>query len=190
MRPHKGEAIAVAIIRHKTMARGAMAFAWRFARFEAAKAKSLGERGAALVEFGLLAPVLLLILLGTAQFGLTLNQYVMLTNAVGVGAMQFAVSRSDTTPSQDAWKAITAAASTLTPANLPITLSVNGTACVTNATTLGAAASGDAACAAALTNNVGQPAQVSATYPCILKVMWYNFAPTCNLTQQVTERVQ
>jgi Flp pilus assembly protein TadG len=49
------------------MARGASA--WRFARSRTAKAKSLGERGAALVEFALLAPVLLLILLGTAQFG-------------------------------------------------------------------------------------------------------------------------
>jgi Flp pilus assembly protein TadG len=179
MRPHEHEAIAVAIIRHKTMARGAIACAWRFARFKAAKAKSLGERGAALVEFGLLAPVLLLILLGTAQFGLTLGQYVMLTNAVGVGAMQFAVSRSDTTPYTDAVNAVKTAATILTPASLTITLSVNGTACGT-----------DAACATALTSNVGQPAQVSATYPCNLHVMLYNFAPTCNLTFQVTERVQ
>jgi Flp pilus assembly protein TadG len=58
--------------------RGAIVFAF-FVRFKAAKAKRLGERGAALVEFGLLAPVLLLILLGTAQFGLTLNQFVSLT---------------------------------------------------------------------------------------------------------------
>jgi Flp pilus assembly protein TadG len=181
MRPRKREAAAAAIIRHRSMARGVIACAWRFARFKAAKAKSLGERGAALVEFALLAPVLLLILLGTAQFGLTLNQYVMLTNAVGVGAMQFAVSRSDTTPYTDAVNAVKAAATTLTPANLTITLSVGSplTACGT-----------DAACATALTSNVGQPAQVSATYPCNLHVMLYNFAPTCNLTFQVTERVQ
>ena len=37
-------------------------------------------------------PVLLLVLLGMVQFGLTLNQYVMLWNGVGVGAMQFAIS--------------------------------------------------------------------------------------------------
>jgi len=112
---------------------------------------------------------------------------VMMTNAVGVGAMQFAVSRGDVPvtgppasgPYSDTVNAVKAAATTLTPASLTITLSVNGTACTT-----------DTACATALTNNVGKPAQVSATYPCNLQVMWYNFAPTCNLTFQVTERVQ
>jgi len=153
--------------------------ALRRARRTEAQVDRLGNRGTAMVEFGLLAPVLLLILLGTAQFGLTLNQYVMLTNAVGVGAMQFALSRSDTTPYTDAVSAVKAAATTLTPASLTITLSVNGTACGT-----------DAACVTALTNNVGQPAGVFAKYPCNLQVMQYNFAPTCNLTFQVTERVQ
>ena len=51
-------------------------------RFKAAKAKRLGESGAALVEFGLLAPVLLLILLGTAQFGLDVYIPGMLTAVV------------------------------------------------------------------------------------------------------------
>jgi hypothetical protein len=68
----------------------------RLACLKAAKAQSLGERGAALVEFGLLAPVLLLILLRMAQFGLTLNQFVTLTNSVSMGALQFALSRSAT----------------------------------------------------------------------------------------------
>jgi Flp pilus assembly protein TadG len=181
MRPKKHKAAVAVFIRRKWMARGRRAFALRFARFQAAKAKSLGERGAALVEFGLLAPALLLILLGTAQFGLTLNQFVTLTNAVSIGALQFALSRSDTTPYTDAVNAVKSAATSLTPASLTITFSVGSplTACSTDAT-----------CATALTNNVGQPAQVTATYPCNLKVMAYNFAPTCNLSSQVTERVQ
>jgi Flp pilus assembly protein TadG len=193
MRPDEHQAAVATVIHRKWVAHGAIAFALQVARFKAAKAKSLGERGTALVEFGLLAPVLLLILLGTAQFGLTLNQFVTLTNSVSVGALQFALSRSDTTPSSDAWKAITAAASTLTPTtNIKITLSVGSplVACVTNANSLGSAAAADSACATALTNNIGQPAQVTATFPCNLQVMWYNFAPTCNLTSQVTERVQ
>jgi Flp pilus assembly protein TadG len=181
MRPDEHQAALAAVIRRKWVARGVTAFALRFARLKAAKAKSLGERGTALVEFGLLAPVLFLILLGTAQFGLTLNQFVTLTNAVSIGGLQFALSRSDTTPYTDAVTAIKNAAPSLTPATLAagITFSVNGTSCGT-----------DAACATALTNNVGQPAQVTATYPCNLQVMWYNFAPTCNLTSQVTERIQ
>jgi Flp pilus assembly protein TadG len=178
MRPREREAAEASIIRHQSMARAAIVFAF-FVRFKAAKAKSLGERGAALVEFGLLAPVLLLILLGTAQFGLTLNQFVTLTNAVSIGGLQFALSRSDTTPYTDAVNAVKNAAPSLKPASLTITLSVNGANCGT-----------DAACMAALTNNVGQPSQVTATYPCNLQVMRYNFAPACNLTSQVTERVQ
>ena len=103
----------------------------------------------------------------------------MLTNSVSIGALQFALSRSDTTPYTDAVNAVKNAATSLTPASLTITMSVNGTGCTT-----------DAACATALTGNIGQPAQVTATYPCNLQVMWYNFAPTCNLTSQVTERIQ
>jgi Flp pilus assembly protein TadG len=151
---------------------------------EAARTAGLGERGAALVEFALVAPVLLLIMLGTAQFGITLNQYVMLTNAVGVGGMQFAISRSDTTPYTDAVNAIKAAAPNLTPATLAagITLAVNGTTCTTDGT-----------CQTLLTNNIGKPATVTATYPCSLSIGggWYNFAPGgCTLSSQMTERVQ
>ena len=183
-----------AVIRRKRVARGSSACGLRFVRFRAAKVNTLGDRGAALVEFALVAPMLLLIVFGTAQFGVTLGQYVMLTNAVGVGAMQFAISRGDTTPSSDAWNAITTAASTLTPANIKMTLTVNATACVTNASTLSAAQAADTTCMNALTNNVGKPAQVSATYtatfPCNLLTTWEGMASTCNLTSQVTERVQ
>src|ERR1700730_412051 len=97
MRPREREAAEASIIRHQSMARGAILFAF-FVRFKAAKAKRLGEKGAALVEFGLLAPVLLLILLGTAQFGLTLNQFVTLTNAVSIGGLTFGLGRSDRAP--------------------------------------------------------------------------------------------
>jgi Flp pilus assembly protein TadG len=183
-----------AVIRRKRIALGVIACLLRLARLEAAKAKSLGERGTALVEFALVAPMLLLIVLGTVQFGLTLGQYVTLTNAVGVGAMQFAISRGDTTPSSDAWNAITTAASTLTAASIKMTLTVNATACVTNASTLSAAQAADTTCMNALTNNVGKPAQVSATYtatfPCNLLTIWQGMASTCNLASQVTERVQ
>jgi Flp pilus assembly protein TadG len=191
MRPDEQQA---AITRCQRIARDAIACGLRFYHFGTAKVKSLGERGSALVEFALVAPMLLLIVLGTAQFGVTLGQYVMLTNAVGVGAMQFAISRGDTTPSRDAWNAITTAASTLTPANIKMNLSVNATACVTNASTLSAAQAADTTCATALTNNVGKPALVSATYtatfPCNLLTTWQGMASTCNLASQVTERVQ
>ena len=101
---------------------------------------SLGEKGIAAIEFALIAPVFLFLLMGMVQFGLAVGNYVMLTNAAGVGAMKFAISRSDTTPYTDSVNAIKSAAPSLTPANLTITFSVNGTACST-----------DTACTTALT---------------------------------------
>jgi Flp pilus assembly protein TadG len=147
---------------------------------------SVGERGSVAIEFAVLLPVLLLVLLGAIQFGLLLRNYVMLTNAVNVGAMQFAISRSDTTPYTDTVNAIKAAAPTLTPGSLAITLSVNGTTCAT-----------DSACSTALTaaapSSGGslQPAAVTVTYPCGSMLAGYNFwASTCQLTSTMTEGVQ
>jgi Flp pilus assembly protein TadG len=191
MYPDEHEA---AVVRRERIGAPLIAYSLRLARSVKAQVDTLGNGGAALVEFALVAPMLLLIVFGTAQFGVTLGQYVMLTNAVGVGAMQFAISRGDTTPSSDAWTAITTAASTLTAASIKMTLMVNATACVTNASTLSAAQAADTTCMNALTNNVGKPAQVSASYtatfPCNLLTTWQGMASTCNLASQVTERVQ
>jgi Flp pilus assembly protein TadG len=170
----------------------------------------LGNSGAVLVEFALLFPVLLLILTGTLQFGLVISNYVMLTNAVGVGAMQFAFSRGDPVvggppasgPMSDTVNAIKAAAPSLTPANLSYTLRVaNPVSCPTPTTcpTPLPQCTSDALCASALTAAAGYPAQVTVNYilatPCTnLQVMGYaiyNFFPSpCTLTLQVTERVQ
>jgi Flp pilus assembly protein TadG len=145
-----------------------------------ASAGRFGERGAVAVEFAILVPVLLVIVTGIAQFGLTINQYVMLTNAVVTGAQLFSISRGTTpTPYTSTVSAIEAAAPSLTPANLTITLSVNGAACTT-----------DAACQTALSNAATNPATVTATYPCSLQIAVYNFWPGCTLQSQVTEPIQ
>ena len=49
--------------------------------------------GAALVEFTVILPLLLSVLFGAIQFGLLLNNYVMLTNATNAGTREFAASR-------------------------------------------------------------------------------------------------
>ena len=51
------------------------------------------DRGQTLVEFALVAPLLLLLLIGTVQFGITYNQYLRLTDAVRTGARKASVSR-------------------------------------------------------------------------------------------------
>jgi hypothetical protein len=58
-----------------------------------------------------------------------------------------------------------------------ITLKVNGAACAT-----------DAACKTALV--AGVPAQVIATYPCSLAFYGKDYAPSCTLTANTTERVE
>jgi Flp pilus assembly protein TadG len=49
--------------------------------------------GTALIEFTILLPVLLAVLFGAIQFGLLLNNYIMLTNASNAGIREFAASR-------------------------------------------------------------------------------------------------
>jgi len=147
--------------------------------------RTLGEKGVAAIEFAFLAPVLILVLLGTVQFGLVLSSYVQVTNAAGVGAMTFSISRSGSTPYSDTVSAIKSAAPSLTPANMTITLKVNGTACST-----------DSACATALTSAAPSggaltPASVTLSYPCGSMLTGYSFwSSTCQLSSTMTEGVQ
>jgi Flp pilus assembly protein TadG len=51
------------------------------------------QQGQALVEFAILLPVLLLLLLGIVQFGVTFNNYIQVTSAAREGARKASVSR-------------------------------------------------------------------------------------------------
>jgi Flp pilus assembly protein TadG len=137
--------------------------------------------GTAAVEFALVAPVLLMLVLGMCQFGITLNQYLTLTNAVRSGARVLSVSRGSATPFTDTTNQIYGSAPNLTQGSLTITMAVNGTACST-----------DAGCNTALlaAGAAGAPAAVTASYPCSLAFFGYNFAPICTLSSKTTERVE
>jgi Flp pilus assembly protein TadG len=52
------------------------------------------EKGQALVEFAIILPVLLLILFGILQFGVTFNNYISVTAAAREGARKASVSRT------------------------------------------------------------------------------------------------
>ena len=52
------------------------------------------QEGQALVEFAILLPILLLLLLGILQFGVVFNNYIQVTSAAREGARKAAVSRS------------------------------------------------------------------------------------------------
>jgi len=137
------------------------------------------RQGIAALEFALIAPVLLLMMFGMATFGIAMNNYLTLTDAVRAGARTLSTSRASTTPFSSATNAIYLAAPTLTSASITITLTVNGSPCTS-----------DAACATTLSASAGDASSVTATYPCNLSVMGYNFAPTCILTSATTERVE
>jgi len=138
------------------------------------------ESAAEAVEFAIVLPVLLLVVLGGLQFGLTVAQYSMLTTAVGAGARQLSLSRgSTTTPYTSTLSAVRSAAPLLSTSTLTISLSVNGTACTA-----------DTSCTTTLNLAQGQPSNVSATYPCSLRVLTQNFAPNCTLSASTTMMVQ
>lgn len=144
------------------------------------------EEGNALVEMALVIPILMLIVTALFAFGIGLNNYLELTDAVSIAARQMAISRGQTTdPCAQAVTTIERAAPQLKPASLTFTFVLNGTSypgtsCSSSTTTTGAAG-----------NLVqGASAQMTVTYPCNLAVYGRNYAPSCTLTAQTTELVQ
>jgi Flp pilus assembly protein TadG len=134
--------------------------------------------GVSAIEFAIILPVLLTILLGIFQFGTAMNEYLTLTNAAAKGALTLALSRGTTTPYSSTTAAINAAAPNLTAANITTTVTVNGSTCAS-----------DSAC---LTNLLaGKTASVRTTYPCSLVIMGRNYAPNgCTLSAQTAQMVQ
>ena len=67
-----------------------------------ADAPASGSRGQAMVEFTLILPLLLLLILGIYQFGQTYADYIQVTNAARDGGRKALVSRSDASGVADA----------------------------------------------------------------------------------------
>jgi Flp pilus assembly protein TadG len=79
-----------------------------------------GEEGQTLVEFVLVAPVLLLILFGIVQFGIAFKNSIVVTDSVRSGARKAAVSRGTTDPTAVARQAVIDAAGDLDPTKLNV----------------------------------------------------------------------
>jgi Flp pilus assembly protein TadG len=80
------------------------------------------ERGQSLTEFALVLPLLMLVLFGIIQFGITFNNYISLTDAVRSGARKAATSRSLSDPPGATIAQVRKAASDLKPADLQVTV--------------------------------------------------------------------
>jgi Flp pilus assembly protein TadG len=122
-----------------------------------------GEEGQTLVEFALLAPILLLILFGIVQFGIAFKHSIALTDAVRAGARKATVSRTAADPVSATQSAVLGAASDLDAAKVKVT--------VTSSWTPGA--------------NV----TVSATYPYDINILGIVVA-SGDLHSATTERVE
>src|SRR5918998_1307445 len=71
------------------------------------------ETGQTMVEFVIVAPVLLMLLFGVIQFGIVFNNYLTVTDAARIGARKAAVSRLETTPAALTEASVRAAAADL-----------------------------------------------------------------------------
>lgn len=78
------------------------------------------EEGQTLVEFVLVAPVLLLILFGIVQFGVAFKNSMVVTDAVRAGARKAAVSSTATNPTATAQQAVIGAAGDLDASKLHV----------------------------------------------------------------------
>lgn len=63
--------------------------------------KLKNERGQTMTELALVLPILVVLVLGIAQFGLAFNNYVTLTDAARAAARKGAVSRQASDPTTD-----------------------------------------------------------------------------------------
>jgi Flp pilus assembly protein TadG len=153
-----------------------------------ARLRTSHEGGQAAVEFALVLPILLIVLTGIFWFGITLNHYLQLTNAVGIGGELLSVSRGAADPCAAATQAIANAAPLLNSANLAYTIVLTPQG--------GTGASYSSSCSSA-TLATGENAQVTVTYPCTLPLSIFSLpplftihTPSCTLKAQVTELVQ
>ncbi|MGD0628883.1 MAG: TadE family protein [Terracidiphilus sp.] len=147
----------------------------------------IGERGSALVEMALIMPMLLVLTTGIFVFGIAMNNYVTLTNAVSVGARTVALNAQLTTdPCAVASAAIEAAAPSLNSSKLNFSYSFNGSpysgsSC--NSSSIDTGAAGNLASGTTVT--------VTATYPLNLSVFGTQMSPSNAVLQATsTELVQ
>jgi Flp pilus assembly protein TadG len=144
--------------------------------------------GGALVEMAFALPIMMLMITGMTGFGILLNNYLVLSHAVDVGARALSVSRGvSTTPCVDAQTAIQNAAPSLGTSSLTISFVINGTTYAGS----NISGSGSGGCSSSTNTDMsaGNTAVVTGTYPFLLSV--YGWTPTSwTLKAQTAEIIQ
>jgi Flp pilus assembly protein TadG len=134
------------------------------------------ERGQSTVEFAIVAPLLLTLLVAMVVFGIAYNNYLSLTFATDAGSQLLSISRGQSTdPCQTASEAVFSAAPQLTQSNLKFSIVLGTNTVATN--------SANPSCSGSQQYLVqSQNAQVTVTYPCNLNILGFNPVPNCALT--------
>jgi Flp pilus assembly protein TadG len=81
------------------------------------------ERGQTMTEFAIVLPILVVLLFGIVQFGITFNNYVTLTDAARAGARRAAVARNESDPAGAATTAVRSSATDLNQSKLNVSVS-------------------------------------------------------------------
>src|SRR6266511_1108696 len=140
------------------------------------------ESGQAMVEFALVLPLLMLILLAIIKFGIAINNYVVLTNSVRTGARTLAIGRGSTDPCGTAKTRVEKSASDLDPAKLNPTVSFARASSCTDP---------DGAGPLVPPLIAGDDVTLTVTYPCDLVILGMDFAfGSCALSSKTTERIE
>jgi len=146
-----------------------------------------GEGGNALIEFAMVLPMMLILTTGILMFGIAMNNYLALTNAVSIGARTVAVNAGLTLdPCSVAAQSIIAASPGLNPSSLKFTYTFNGVGASGSSCPSASVSSG-----AAGNLSSGSTVTVTATYPLNLSIYGTNYsASNAVLTATSTELVQ
>jgi len=155
-----------------------------------------GEEGSTVAEMAMVLPIMLAVLTGVFSFGVGLNQYLVLTNAVNTGARAFAMSApanqgtsmmDSGDPCKYAAQTIQASAGNLNSSNITytITYTVNSTQVATTYTGTGSTLP----TCSGLIMNQQDLVQIKAVYP-ITPAMYGWANRSLSLTALSTEMVQ
>lgn len=132
------------------------------------KSRSREERGQTAVEFALVAPVLLAILLGILQCGIAFSHYLTVTDAARAGARKAILLRISSLTTGDVTTAVQTAASDLTQSKLGVAVADPTDPSFSQA---------------------GSSVSVTVTYPYSIDILGWVVA-SGNLTSTMTDRLE
>lgn len=145
-------------------------------RFVSSFRRKFGEEGQSMVEFALVAPMMLALVMGIFMFGIFMNSYLSLTDAVETGAQQLALLRGNADdPCATTVTNVENSAPGLTAGSLKFSIKLGGTGYTTTCNGVGM--------------TTGETAQLTVTYPITLNLFGLG-SQSYTLSASTTELVQ